>query len=47
MTIIIIYVFLQKFKRKSIEFKAQRTDWMIVNTLVQRVYILQRNDVYN
>ena len=47
MTIIIIYVFLQKFKRKFIEFKAQRTDGMIVNTLVQRVYVLKRNDVYN
>ena len=47
MTIIIIYVFLQELKCKFIDFKAQRTDGMKVNTLVQRVYILQRNDVYN
>ena len=47
MTIIIIYVFLQKLKSKFIEFEAKRTDGMIVNTLVQRAYVLKRNDVYN
>ena len=39
--------FLTEIEHKFIEFKAQRTDGMIVNTLVQRVYVLQRNYVYN
>ena len=41
MTIIIIYVFLQKLKCKFVGFKAHRTDEMIVNTPVQRICVLK------